>query len=77
MTFDEQGQAATLEGKVLICQRSYNLMRSKIEFIRGVVILIFDDDQQDDEDAEPWCKDRDAVALTGMIWMQRVSGRRI
>merc|ERR1719230_1630422 len=32
MAFDEQGQAATYEDKVRICQRSYQLMRSKIDF---------------------------------------------
>merc|ERR1719443_1050164 len=32
MAFDEQGQAATYEDKVRICQRSYNLMRSKLNF---------------------------------------------
>jgi len=32
MAFDEQGQAATFEDKVRICQRSYRLMRSKLNF---------------------------------------------
>merc|ERR1719171_1686278 len=32
MAFDEQGQAATFEDKVRICTRSYNLMRSKLDF---------------------------------------------
>merc|ERR1719456_260398 len=32
MAFDEQGQAATYEDKVRICTRSYNLMRSKLDF---------------------------------------------
>ncbi|CAK0906682.1 unnamed protein product, partial [Prorocentrum cordatum] len=32
MAFDEQGQAATLEDKVRICQRSYKLMRTKLDF---------------------------------------------
>jgi 5-methyltetrahydrofolate--homocysteine methyltransferase len=32
MAFDEQGQAATFEDKVRICQRSYKLMREKIDF---------------------------------------------
>ena len=32
MAFDEQGQAATLEDKVCIWQRSYNLMRSNVDF---------------------------------------------
>jgi 5-methyltetrahydrofolate--homocysteine methyltransferase len=32
MAFDEQGQAATFEDKVRICQRSYKLMRTKIDF---------------------------------------------
>nr|UKS50372.1 B12-dependent methionine synthase [Margalefidinium polykrikoides] len=32
MAFDEQGQAATFEDKVRICQRSYNLMRTKLDF---------------------------------------------
>merc|ERR1719223_1984300 len=32
MAFDEQGQAATFEDKVRICQRSYRLLREKIDF---------------------------------------------
>lgn len=32
MAFDEQGQAATLEDKVRICQRSYKLLREKLDF---------------------------------------------
>jgi len=32
MAFDEQGQAATFEDKVRICQRSYNLLRKKLDF---------------------------------------------
>merc|ERR1719382_9153 len=32
MAFDEQGQAATFEDKVRICQRSYKLMRTKLNF---------------------------------------------
>nr|UKS50368.1 B12-dependent methionine synthase [Alexandrium insuetum] len=32
MAFDEQGQAATYEDKVRICQRSYRLLRSKLGF---------------------------------------------
>mmetsp|Transcript_69181 Transcript_69181/g.156889 ORF Transcript_69181/g.156889 Transcript_69181/m.156889 type:complete len:1274 (+) Transcript_69181:67-3888(+) len=32
MAFDEQGQAATFEDKVRICQRSYKLLRSKLDF---------------------------------------------
>jgi 5-methyltetrahydrofolate--homocysteine methyltransferase len=32
MAFDEQGQAATFEDKVRICQRSYRLMREKLDF---------------------------------------------
>merc|ERR550514_1489449 len=40
MAFDEQGQAATLEDKVRICTRSYNLMRSKVDF--NAEDIIFD-----------------------------------
>jgi len=32
MAFDEQGQAATFEDKVRICQRSYTLLRKKLDF---------------------------------------------
>ena len=32
MAFDEEGQAATLEDKVRICSRAYNLLTSKIKF---------------------------------------------
>merc|ERR1719191_1803519 len=32
MAFDEQGQAANYEDKVRICQRSYNLLRTKLNF---------------------------------------------
>merc|ERR1719265_1650967 len=32
MAFDEQGQAATYEDKVRICQRSYKLLREKLDF---------------------------------------------
>merc|ERR1719401_370527 len=32
MAFDEQGQAATYEDKVRICQRSYRLLRTKLDF---------------------------------------------
>nr|UKS50369.1 B12-dependent methionine synthase [Alexandrium pacificum] len=32
MAFDENGQAATYEDKVRICQRSYRLLRSKLDF---------------------------------------------
>merc|ERR1719333_1823875 len=32
MAFDEEGQAATFEDKVRICQRSYRLLRSKLDF---------------------------------------------
>merc|ERR1712178_155511 len=32
MAFDEQGQAATFEDKVRICQRSYRLLREKVDF---------------------------------------------
>merc|ERR1719333_1723533 len=32
MAFDEQGQAATYEDKVRMCQRSYNLLRKKLDF---------------------------------------------
>jgi 5-methyltetrahydrofolate--homocysteine methyltransferase len=32
MAFDEQGQAATFEDKVRICQRSYRLIRTKLDF---------------------------------------------
>jgi 5-methyltetrahydrofolate--homocysteine methyltransferase len=32
MAFDEEGQAATFEDKVRMCQRSYNLLRTKIDF---------------------------------------------
>ena len=32
MAFDEQGQAATFDEKVRICQRSYELLRQKIDF---------------------------------------------
>jgi len=32
MAFDEQGQAATFEDKVRICTRSYNLLRSSLDF---------------------------------------------
>merc|ERR1719162_2076073 len=32
MAFDEQGQTATYEDKVRICQRSYNLLRQKLDF---------------------------------------------
>merc|ERR1719265_1527241 len=32
MAFDEQGQAATYDDKIRICTRSYNLMRSKLNF---------------------------------------------
>jgi len=32
MAFDEQGQAATFEDKVRICQRSYKMLREKVDF---------------------------------------------
>merc|ERR1719333_1561256 len=32
MAFDEQGQAATFEDKVRICQRSYKTLRQKVDF---------------------------------------------
>ena len=32
MAFDEQGQAATFDEKVRICQRSYELLRQKVDF---------------------------------------------
>jgi len=32
MAFDENGQAATFEDKVRICQRSYRLLRTKLDF---------------------------------------------
>merc|ERR1719199_837240 len=32
MAFDEKGQAATFEDKVRICQRSYTLLRKKLDF---------------------------------------------
>merc|ERR1719223_117107 len=32
MAFDEQGQAATLADKVAMCQRSYKLLRTKLDF---------------------------------------------
>merc|ERR1719162_555523 len=32
MAFDEQGQAATFEDKVRICQRSYKFLRQKVDF---------------------------------------------
>merc|ERR1719223_314192 len=32
MAFDEEGQAATFEDKVRICQRSYKLLRQKLDF---------------------------------------------
>merc|ERR1719473_2449268 len=32
MAFDEQGQAATYEDKVRICQRSYKLLREELDF---------------------------------------------
>jgi len=32
MAFDEKGQAATLEDKVSMCQRSYKLLRTKVDF---------------------------------------------
>ena len=32
MAFDEEGQAATLEDKVRICSRAYNLLTSKLNF---------------------------------------------
>jgi 5-methyltetrahydrofolate--homocysteine methyltransferase len=32
MAFDEQGQAATCEDKVRMCQRAYRLLRSKLDF---------------------------------------------
>merc|ERR1719171_177271 len=32
MAFDEQGQAATFEDKVRICQRSYKTLRTKLDF---------------------------------------------
>merc|ERR1719443_1354666 len=32
MAFDEQGQAANMEDKVRICQRSYRLLREKVDF---------------------------------------------
>ena len=40
MAFDEQGQAATFDEKVRICQRSYELLRQKIDFPPEGVILI-------------------------------------
>jgi 5-methyltetrahydrofolate--homocysteine methyltransferase len=32
MAFDEKGQAATFEDKVRICQRSYRVLREKLDF---------------------------------------------
>merc|ERR1719478_1026017 len=40
MAFDEQGQAATFEDKVRICQRSYKLLRMKLNF--NLEDIIFD-----------------------------------
>ena len=40
MAFDEQGQAATFDEKVRICQRSYELLRQKIVFPPEGVMLI-------------------------------------
>jgi 5-methyltetrahydrofolate--homocysteine methyltransferase len=39
MTFDKQGQAATYEGEVRICQRSYKLLRTKIDLPPGDIIF--------------------------------------
>jgi len=39
IAFDEQGQAATLEDKVCIWQRSYNVIRSKLISVQKVIIF--------------------------------------
>jgi 5-methyltetrahydrofolate--homocysteine methyltransferase len=39
MAFDEQGQAATLQDKVRICERSYKLLREKLDFPASDIIF--------------------------------------
>merc|ERR1712190_355225 len=39
MAFDENGQAATYEDKVRICTRSYNLLRTKLDFAPEDIIF--------------------------------------
>ena len=39
MAFDEQGQAATLEDKIRICKRSYDLLREKLDFCPSDMIF--------------------------------------
>ncbi len=39
MAFDENGQAATFEEKVRICERSYNLLREKLDFNPSDIIF--------------------------------------
>jgi len=39
MAFDEQGQAATLEDKIRICKRSYDLLREKLNFCPSDMIF--------------------------------------